>query len=74
MNKLLEISEKTNKRYDFLFRDNCFYIKWNIEGINLYINIATNLASTKNTFIDWYVEMRKIVHFVEDIEILDSFN
>ncbi|EFK95473.1 hypothetical protein LDC_2527 [sediment metagenome] len=70
MNRLVLLADKTKRQYEFLFRANTFYVKWNLGKAYLEINTWKKITHNIETFIDWYIEMKEIISFVEDMQIL----
>jgi len=73
MEKITSLTRKTKRKYDFLFRDNYFYIKWYLDKnyLSIYnINNLSNIVKNEKVFIDWYIDIKEVISFVKDMEIL----
>lgn len=70
MDRLVLLAQKTKLKYEFLFRDNVFYVKWNLGKSYLEINTWKKITHNIETFIDWYEEMKEIISFIKDMQIL----
>ena len=70
MDRLVQLSQKTKNKYEFLFRWDVFYVKWNLSKSYLEINTWKKITKNIETFIDWYWEMKEIISFIKDMQIL----
>lgn len=70
MDRLVKLANKTKRKYNFLFRDNVFYVKWNISSWYLEVNTWKKTSSNIETFVNWYIEMKEIISFLQDMQIL----
>lgn len=70
MDRLVNLVNKTKRKYNFLFRDNVFYVKWNISSWYLEVNTWKKISSNIETFVNWYIEMKEIISFIHDMQIL----
>jgi hypothetical protein len=70
MDRLIFLTRRTKRKYTFLFRNNYFYIKWDLDGPYLRLNTWDIFKKNVDIFIDWYAEMKEIISFVEDMKIL----
>ena len=70
MDRLVNLANKTKRKYNFLFRDNVFYVKWNISIWYLEVNTLKKISSNIETIVDWYIEMKEIISFIHDMQIL----
>ncbi len=70
MDRLILLTRRTKRKYTFLFRNNYFYIKWELNGPYLRLNTWDIFKKNVDIFIDWYAEIKEIISFVEDMKIL----
>jgi len=70
MDRLVQLSQKTKNKNEFLFRWDVFYVKWNLSKSYLEINTWKKITKNIETFIDWYWEMKEIISFIKDMQIL----
>jgi len=70
MDRLVNLSKKTKRKYEFILQNNTIYIKWKLESSYLEINTWKKITTNIKWFIDWYIEMKEILLFVKEMQIL----
>jgi Protein of unknown function (DUF3137) len=70
MDRLVSFVEKTGNQYEFLFQQNIMYVKRKIHWS--YLEAGTEKDITKNLswFLQFYVDMREILIFASDMNLL----
>jgi len=64
MDRVLQLIKKNNKKYDFLFTNTWFFIKWDLNFSYLEINLAKNLEKNYKDFSNFYFEIKEILDFI----------
>jgi len=70
MDRIVQLVQKTNNQYEFLFRSNILYIKRKIQGP--YLEVGTEKDMTKNMdgYLQFYLNMREIIQFTHDMNLM----
>ena len=70
MDRLVAFVHKTRGSYEFMLQNNTMYIKKNITHGYLEAGTEKNMLTNLNGFTQFYTDMREILQFTSDMNLL----
>ena len=70
MDRLVSFIQKTGGEYEFLLQNNIMYIKKLLKREYLEAGTEKNMLTNLGGFTQFYVDMREIIQFISDMNLL----